>query len=139
MKDHSEEYGLPTVRGPLFAMGPFDKRRTSPTTEEMIVGSLIWKHAGRANPIPIARIHELTGYSERQIKGIVEQLVVTHHLRIGAKREDPAGYFMVEDEADQAAAVGPYRAQILSMWRRLRVLESAQGLRELQGQLRLEE
>lgn len=139
MKDRGESYGMPTVRGPLFNEGPFDGARTNPTVEESIVGSIIWRHAGRANPVSIARIHELTGYSERQIKGIVEQLVVAHRLRIGAKREEPAGYFMIQDGSDQAAAVGPYRSQILSMWKRLRVLESLEGLRELQGQLKLED
>jgi hypothetical protein len=139
MKDRGEDYGLPTVRGPLFDAGPFDGSPNTPTPDEVLVGGLIWRHTGRANPISIAHIHTLTGYSERQIKGIVEQLVVTHRLRIGAKREEPAGYFMIQDGADQAAAVGPYRSQILSMWKRLRVLESQQGLRELQGQLKLEE
>lgn len=119
--------------------GPFSASQLPPTKEEILVASLIWQRRGRGNPISIARLRQLTGFSERQIKGIVEQLVVAHRMRIGARREEPAGYFMIETAEDLEAAVKPYRNQILAMWRRLRVLEQPQRLSELLGQLRLED
>jgi len=70
---------------------------------------------------------------------VVEQLVVSHWMKIGGRREAPAGYYMIETAEDLATAVGPYRAQIISMWRRLRVLMQPQALRELLGQLKLED
>jgi len=126
--------------GPLFAQpaDPFARSRTKPSPDEVLVASLIWRHRGRRNPIRIAKLKELTGFSERQIKGIVEQLVVTHKLRIGGSREEPAGYFIIETEEDLRVAAGPYRSQILAMLRRLRVLEDPHSLREFLGQLRLE-
>ncbi|GIU80160.1 MAG: hypothetical protein KatS3mg005_3398 [Bryobacteraceae bacterium] len=119
--------------------GPFSASRLPPTKEEILVASLIWQRRGQGNPISIARLRQLTGFSERQIKGIVEQLVVAHRMRIGARREEPAGYFMIETAEDLEAAVKPYRNQILAMWRRLRVLEQTHKLMELLGQLRLED
>lgn len=119
--------------------GPFSASQLPATKEEVLVASLIWQRRGRGNPISIARLRQLTGFSERQIKGIVEQLVVAHRMRIGARREDPAGYFMIETAEDLEAAVKPYRNQILAMWRRLRVLEQPNKLMELLGQLRLED
>lgn len=126
---------------PLFApesRGPFGDSDAKPSPEELMVGSLIWKHRGRSNPISIARLRELTGYGERQIKGLVEQLVITHRMRIGGSRQEPAGYFIVQDAADLAAAVEPYKSQILSMLRRLRVLDAPHARREFLGQIRLE-
>lgn len=140
--DHFEPAGLPTITGPLFAEpvdGPFAQSQIQPSAEEVMVASLIWRQRGRSKPISIARVRELTNYSERQIKGIVEQLIVTHRMRIGGRREEPAGYYMIETAEDLATAVGPYRAQIIAMWRRLRVLLQPQALRELLGQLKLEE
>lgn len=119
--------------------GPFSASQLPATKEEVLVASLIWQRRGRGNPVSIARLRQLTGFSERQIKGIVEQLVVAHRMRIGARREDPAGYFMIETAEDLEAAVKPYRNQILAMWRRLRVLEQPNKLMELLGQLRLED
>jgi hypothetical protein len=116
--------------------GPFDRSATQPSPEETLIASLIWKHKGQANPIPIARLRELTGYSERQIKGTVESLIVTHRMKIGARREEPAGYFMIETKEDLAAAVGPYRSQILSMLRRLRVLDTYEACRDFLSQVR---
>lgn len=140
-QDDLERVGIPCVRGPLFDMdeGPFAHSQIDPTMEEVLIGSVIWKHKGRNNPISIARLREMTKLSERQIKGVVEQLVVSHKLKIGGRREDPVGYFVIQDAEDLAAAVGPYKAQILAMWRRLRVLEQPGLLREFLGQLSLED
>lgn len=129
-----------TVGGPLFAeAGPFDASTAAPSSMEQVVGDWIWRHQGRANPIAIAELEKITGLSARALKGIVEQLRVAHHMPIGANRDEPAGYFWIVDAADQVAAVGPYKAQIISMWRTLRVLDSKTSLRELLGQLRLED
>lgn len=137
--DYASTAAEPSISGPLFAAGSFDNSAQKPTPEEVIVAAFIWRHRGRGNPIAIARLKWLTGYSERQIKAIVEQLVVAHRMQIGGRREEPAGYFMIEDAEDQATAVGPYKSQILAMFRRLRVLESPRRLREFLGQLKLEE
>ncbi len=127
---------------PLFAArsgaGPFDNSTQKPTSEEVFIAGLIWSHVGRANPISIAHLRELTKYSDRQIKGIVEQLIVTHHIRIGGSRQEPVGYFIVESDDDLRAAVEPYKSQILSMLKRLRVLDAPQARREFLGQIRLE-
>ena len=45
---------------------------------------------------------------------------------------------MIQDADDQATAVGPYKSQILAMFKRLRVLEAPHRLREFLGQLKLE-
>lgn len=127
------------ISGPLFEGDPFGESKVKPQPDEVLVASLIWKHRGRGNPVSIARLKDLTGFSERSIKGVVEQLVVCHRMKIGGRREEPVGYFVIEDAEDLRVAVGPYRAQILAMWRRLKVLESARELRELLGQLTLDE
>jgi hypothetical protein len=119
--------------------GAFADSKITPTPIERVVAEIIWTHQGRTNPISIATLCKSTGRKEREIKGIVEQLVVTHRARIGARREDPAGYFAIVDAEDLAAAVGPYRSQIFAMWRRLRVLLSKHELAELHGQLAIEE
>ncbi len=118
--------------------GPFSASPAKPTPEELLVGSLIWKHKGRRSPVSLARVRELTRYSERDVKGIVEALIVKHHLRIGAKRDEPFGYYIIQDAADLEAAVKPYKSQIISMLRRLRVLDEPHARREFLGQVRLE-
>ena len=140
-------YGqAPTITGPLFdTPDPWplfahdDKPLSGATQDELRVAGIIMEHAGSANPVSIAAIREQTGLSERQVKGVVERLVVEFRLKIGARREEPSGYFIICSASDQEAAVGPYKAQILAMWKRLRVLEAPHALRELLGQLRLED
>lgn len=119
----------------------FDRSTVRPDRMEILIEGLIWQRRGRGNPISIAEIIQVSGVeglSDRTVKGVVEQLVVTHRCRIGARRDDPSGYFWVVDAEDQAAAVAPYKAQILSMLRRLRVLDSAEDYRVFLGQMALE-
>ena len=105
---------------------------------EKTISRLIALQRGRANAISIAILCQMTEYTEREIKGIVEQLIVTHGLKIGSSRVKPFGYFMIIDQADLDAAICAYRHQILSMWRRLGALAPAHYLREMHGQLTIE-
>jgi len=126
---------------PLFGRpvdDPFAASKVTPSAMERVVGAMIWEHQGRANPISLEAVSQATGLDERAVKGIVEQLVVTHRMRIGGKREAPVGYFVVVDAEDQETAVRPFRNQVLAMWRRLRVLAEPRALRELHGQLTIE-
>ena len=59
-------------------------------------------------------------------------------MPIGARREQPSGYFWIVDETDQEEATRAYRAQILAMCRTLRVLDSPRRRTELAGQVELE-
>jgi hypothetical protein len=134
-----------TDMGPLFRMeakadGPFAASKIEPSGIERVIAEIIWTHRGRKNPISIDMLSRSVGRDERTVKGVVEQLVVTHGLKIGGSRaEAGGGYFVVVDAEDLEAAVRPYRSQILAMWRRLRVLCEAHALRELHGQLTIEE
>jgi hypothetical protein len=129
------------VPGPLFALPraaePFDRSKLDPTSMEIMVGVLIWEHQGRENPISIARLVQKTGVGERTIKGIVADLIAVHRMRIGARREEPAGYFIIRDAEDIPAGTGAYKAQFLAMALRLRVLDPG-GMADLYGQLPLE-
>jgi len=119
------------------ADGPFGRSKLVPTALEALVAGLIWKHQGREHPVSIARLREITNLEERGIKGIVADLIDGHKMRIGARREEPVGYFIMRDPADVEAGTGAYRAQFVAMARRLRVLDP-EGMPELFGQLSLD-
>jgi hypothetical protein len=123
------------VQGDLFAAS-----KIAPEAIERVVAGMIASHRGRGNPISINMLASATGRCAREIKGTVEQLIVAHRLKIGALRDGRGGgYFMIADAEDLAAAVRPYRGQIFAMWRRLSVLLEKHELRELHGQLTIEE
>ncbi len=149
MPGRAGEGGGVTTPGPLFEWadkeaeiratdGPFGRSKLKPTALEILIAGLIWKHQGRENPISIARIREISKLDERGIKGVVAELIDGHKMRIGARREEPAGYFIMVDAEDVQAGMGAYRAQFITMARRLRILDP-EGMPELFGQLSLEE
>jgi hypothetical protein len=131
----------PSIDGPLFKLeNPFADSQIAHTDNEELIAELICHRKGRARPISIHDIKALTGLSDRSVKEVVEQLRITHRMPIGASRHnDNPGYFWIVDAEDRAAAVEPYKRQIITMWRTLRVLDSTEGARELLGQLRLED
>ncbi len=148
MQDADDFAGLTSSPGPLFewAEGPFARSRVRPSPVEALVAGLIWRHCGRRNPISIAEIRRLTasaappqGLSERKIKEIVEDLRIIHRAAIGSKRDDPPGYFRIMDAEDREATLAAYRSQVVRMFQVLRALDEPARLRELLGQLRLEE
>ena len=119
----------------------FDRSTVRPDRMEVLIAALIWFRKGRANPISIAEIIQMAGVeglSERTVKAVVAQLIETHRCRIGARRDEPSGYFWIVDADDQDAAVRPLKAQVRAELRRLRVLDSAEDYRHFMGQLALE-
>ena len=62
------------------------------------------------------------------------ELVVAHRVLIGAGRQDPVGYFIIESDEDREVATAPLKGQIIQMLRRLRVLNSKHQVREWLGQ-----
>ena len=142
MPDADDFAAVDRSPGPLFewAEGPFARSKVRPTAVEALVAGLIWKHAGRRSPISIAEILRLApALNERKVKEIVEELRVTHRAAIGSRREDPAGYFRIMDAEDLETTLRPYESQILRMWQVHGALAPPARVRELLGQLRLEE
>lgn len=126
------------MSGDAKANDPFGRSKVTPTTQEKVMAEVIWAHQGRANAIPIAMLCKVMGVSERTVKGIKQQLIVTHRMRIGAERGVRPGYFIIADAEDLAVTVAAYQGQIIEMWRVLRVLLEGHELRRLHGQLEIE-
>jgi len=120
----------------------FDRSTVRPDRMEILIEGLIWQRRGRANPISIAEIIQVSGVeglSDRTVKGVVAQLIETHLCRIGSRRDEPCGYFWILDAEDQEAAVRPLKAEMRAFARRLRVLDSDEDYRTFMGQLALED
>jgi|GEM_PF-3572345 len=143
--DHDDPYTSAqpgrSIAGPLFDAGPYDHSPLGQASskDEAIVAGIVWKHKGRHLAVSIAHICANTDLSPREVKSIVAALRTDHHMPIGARREEPAGYFWIVDAADREAAVTTYRAQILTMWGTLRRLDSPQKLRELRDKMTVED
>jgi hypothetical protein len=127
--------GMPLFDAALETQDALDASRLNVTPVERRVYDLIKRHKGHRNPVSINYINNATGISERKIKDAVAELVTSHKILIGALRGAVSyGYFIIESAEDQEVALAPFRAQILSMLRRMRVLQGAHQVREWLGQ-----
>jgi len=105
-----------------------------PSELEVVIGQIIWSHAGRTHPVSIAEVIRLCGaggytLSVRTVKNVVEQIARDASVR---DRGTPGGTVRVLPDHGRGrpgVAVRPYRKQILTMWRTLRTLDSAERCR----------
>lgn len=79
--------------------------------------------------------------SDRSIKDAVKGLLEDHDIPIGSCRiPGKSGYFFISSDSDAEDASRPLRAEIFSMFRRLKVINPKSAfVRKLQGQISLME
>jgi hypothetical protein len=100
---------------------------------------------GSDHAVSIAAMQEqwrrdgLPVYGDRSIKAAIKTLLEEHNLPIGACRIAPRnGYHFVTSDEEAEAAVRPLKAEIFSMFRRIKILAPRSAfVRKLQGQLEL--
>jgi hypothetical protein len=78
-------------------------------------------------------------YTDRQIKGAVKQLIEDYGVPVGSSRQEPHGYYICQDSADRINAVRPIRAEIVSLLKRWKTLDTQSDIGlELAGQIAME-
>ena len=83
----------------------------------------------------------VTDNTRRWLKGVVEDLVLLHGVRIGACRGghgQPPGYFLIVTQTDLDTAIHPLRKEVRALLRRLRALTSKHDVARLFGQAMLD-
>jgi len=109
-----------------------------------VLANLLFETSRRDRPVSIEGITRffLARYganrSQRTVKRWIENLRSVHQCLIGARREEPAGYFWVLTADDTEEATRPYLQQIKTMWRTARVVLPKHRLLELLGQLAMD-
>lgn len=109
-------------------------------SEEKSVLRLIRFRRGAANTIPIRELHEQTKFSPRAIKEIVRTLRLNFRLPIGSsKRGQDGGYYLMVTRDDVNAWIKTFAEQIRAEAEVVRAVGGSDAVRELLGQLTLED
>lgn len=80
---------------------------------------------GSSNPRSVYDVSRLTGFSRRKIRSIVNDLVVKHHIPIGAKYSKPNGYYIITNEAERGHALVPLISQYGELFKRAQAIANA--------------
>lgn len=95
-------------------------------------------HRGAARALQVRDLAESLKLSERDVKALAKCLVEDFEVPIGASRQKPYGYYLIETAQELEDAVQIYVAEIRSLARRVRVLAGKHRVAELAGQLTLD-
>lgn len=79
---------------------------------------------GAERPRPLKELVSLTGWSSRQVRKMVNHLIMVHRLPIGAMYDAPHnGYFIISNVEEKEKALAPLQSQYLTLKSRLNVIE----------------
>ena len=79
---------------------------------------------GTQSATPLKKIKELTGLSERTIKGAIETLIFNHDIAIVARRGKTHGYYIAKNRKELENGLKEFKQQIRTSELRLRKLMS---------------
>ena len=103
--------------------------------EETILATL--RH-GRGNALSMKFVAESAGLNSRSLQAIIHHLIVHHGKAIGSTSKAPAGYYLIETEAELAEATKHLESRALSVLHRMASLKKV-GFAELLKQMSLKE
>lgn len=109
-----------------------------PVERAVLTAIMHYPSFGRHTAISIASIQSHHGnYSDRAIKGAVKSLLEEHGIPIGSCRTPGQnGYYLIISDKDAEEASRPLQNEIMSMFRRLKVLSPKSAfVRQLNGQM----
>ncbi len=92
---------------------------------------------GRAWAVPMPRIAKLIDSTTRQVQSIVTHLILVHGVPIGSTSAAPAGYYLIETEAELDATTANLRNRAMAMLLRIQALNNCTA-DDLLGQIKLE-
>jgi hypothetical protein len=88
------------------------------------VWSLIREHKGADNAISVAHICDLCNMNDRKVRMIVKALIEAHGKPIGSTTSSPAGYYVINDDAERKSVQASLYRRAVSILRRARAYES---------------
>ena len=80
------------------------------------------KHRGRGNPITCRRLEKTVGFSSRQIRRIIQHLVVEHHAPIASSVRYPYGFYLITGKKEAENCLKQYYSRVKEMLNRVRIL-----------------
>lgn len=87
------------------------------------VWTALQPHRGQVNAISRQALVTLVGFSDRKIRAVLHELVVTYGRPIGSL--STGGYFVIADAVDAASVAGFYRSYAYELLARAQAVERA--------------
>lgn len=109
----------------------------APSDKERAFLHIIRWHKGAEHAIELRVVTEKLRLPAREVKALVKTMVEDFGLAIGARRQEPYGYFLCVTADDVEQAIRPLEKEIISLARRVRALGGEHRLAEFAGQLQL--
>lgn len=81
---------------------------------------------GDEEPLPAKELAKLMNEDSRFIRNLINHLIVTHNIPIGAKNSQPNGYFLITNEIERTNALAPLLSQTRELTKRINAIKDSQ-------------
>ena len=81
---------------------------------------------GDEKPIPAKELARLMNTDSRYIRNLINHLITTYNIPIGAKNNRPNGYFIITNEAERTIALAPLLSQTRELAKRIDAISNTQ-------------
>ena len=92
---------------------------------EKLILRILKRHRGRNNSVTCRRLEKNTGYSSRNIRKTIANLVIQHHILIASSVHYPYGFYLIADKQEAETCLRQYYSRVKEVVKRARILNEA--------------
>ena len=92
---------------------------------EKLILRILRKHRGRNNPVTCRRLEKIAGYSSRNIRKTIANLVIRHYIPIASSVHYPYGFYLITNKQEAETCLRQYYSRVREVVNRARILNEA--------------
>lgn len=89
---------------------------------EKLILHILRKHRGRNNPISCRQLEKAIGFSSRETRRIIANLVVKHRIPVASSVSCPYGFYLITNKQEAGACLRQYYSRAKKVINRARIL-----------------
>ena len=89
---------------------------------EELIFHILERHRGRNDPVTCRRLEKVTGFSSRNIRKTIANLVIRHHIPIASSVHCPYGFYLITNKQEAETCLRQYYSRAREVVNRARIL-----------------
>ena len=92
---------------------------------EKLILRILKRHRGRNNPVTCRQLEKITGFSSRNIRKTIANLVIRHRIPIASSVHCPYGFYLITNKQEAGTCLRQYYSRVQNVLNRARILSEA--------------
>ena len=89
---------------------------------EKLILRILKRHRGRNNPVTCRQLEKITGFSSRNIRKTIANLVIRHRIPVASSVHGPYGFYLITNKQEAETCLRQYYSRAGGVLNRARIL-----------------